>query len=119
MAMCSWIRKMIRLLKGDDGPTAVEYAFILVLILVVALTAIAIFGQVTGDSFQKSSDEIDTALSGESPGESTGGNSDTGSGSDSSADSGDSTDRNSNSGNTNRNRNRNRGNAKSLRRSAG
>lgn len=114
--MCSWIRKTIRLLAGNDGPTAVEYAFILVIILVVALTAIAIFGQGTGDSFQKSSDEIDTALSGESPDGGTGGGSDTGSSSDSNADSSDTADHNSNS--SNRNRNRNRGNANSFRSTA-
>ena len=57
------LQKTIRLLKDETGPTAVEYAFIIALIIVVAITGITVFGNATGDSFQDSSDKIDTAFS--------------------------------------------------------
>jgi pilus assembly protein Flp/PilA len=38
-------------LKDDDGPTAVEYAVMLALIIVVCLTAITIIGQEANQTF--------------------------------------------------------------------
>jgi len=60
----SSLRRTIRFLKRDDGPTAVEYAFLLALILTVALTAIAIFGQTTQQSLQQSGNSLDAAVAG-------------------------------------------------------
>jgi pilus assembly protein Flp/PilA len=38
-------RRTLELIVRDDGPTAVEYAVLLALIAVAALTAMATFGQ--------------------------------------------------------------------------
>jgi pilus assembly protein Flp/PilA len=62
MVMTSMIRRIASFLQREDGPTAVEYAFLLVLILVVALTAITLFGEATGECFQNSSDEINGVM---------------------------------------------------------
>lgn len=64
MVVHSAARKLIRFLKGDDGPTAVEYAFLLTLVLVVALTGITVFGEATGQSLQDSNDELESVLDG-------------------------------------------------------
>ena len=50
-------------MRCDDGATAIEYAFMLMLIIVVCLTAIALFGDLTGQSFQDSNDRIENAIS--------------------------------------------------------
>ena len=39
--------KLLRFLREDDGPTAVEYAVMLAMIIVVCLTAITSVGQQT------------------------------------------------------------------------
>ncbi len=44
--------------------TAMEYLFVLSLILVVAITAIGYFGQSTRDTTQKAADSINKATSG-------------------------------------------------------
>jgi pilus assembly protein Flp/PilA len=45
------LHSVVEFLKGDDGPTAVEYAVMLALIIVVCLTAITIIGQKANDTF--------------------------------------------------------------------
>ena len=55
---------MQRLAIEEDGPTAVEYAVMLALIIAVCLTAIQTMATATGDSFDASSNAIDGALSG-------------------------------------------------------
>jgi pilus assembly protein Flp/PilA len=42
---------VIDFLRDDDGPTAVEYAVMLALIIVVCLTAIGIVGQRANQTF--------------------------------------------------------------------
>jgi pilus assembly protein Flp/PilA len=42
--MKSWIRKVARFVRSEDGPTAVEYAVMLALIVIVCLTAIKSVG---------------------------------------------------------------------------
>ena len=42
---------LVEFLKEDDGPTAVEYAVMLALIIVVCLAAITIIGQRANDTF--------------------------------------------------------------------
>ena len=42
--MKSFTKKMQRFLKSEDGPTAVEYAVMLALIVIVCLTAISSLG---------------------------------------------------------------------------
>jgi pilus assembly protein Flp/PilA len=41
----------VRFLKGEDGPTAVEYAVMLALIVVVCIAAITMVGQNANSTF--------------------------------------------------------------------
>ncbi|MER3416412.1 MAG: Flp family type IVb pilin [Gemmataceae bacterium] len=49
--------RVVRFLVADDGPTAVEYAVMLGLILLVCLSAIASIGDPTTSSFSRLVDE--------------------------------------------------------------
>ena len=44
------VRKVVSFLKKEDGPTAVEYAVMLSLIIVVCLAAITTLGHQTNDT---------------------------------------------------------------------
>ena len=48
----------IKFLRSDDGPTAVEYAVMLALIMGVCMGSIALVGQETKDSVNHSKDKI-------------------------------------------------------------
>jgi pilus assembly protein Flp/PilA len=56
--------KIWRFLQLESGPTAVEYAVILALILLVCITAVIMFGEQTNTSFTKSSDNIRASFGG-------------------------------------------------------
>ena len=56
-------RKLIDFLKREDGPTAVEYAVMLALIIVVCLAAIQAVGQNANSSFSYVADKIQAASS--------------------------------------------------------
>ncbi len=43
---------IVRFLKSEDGPTAVEYAVMLALIIVVCLVAIGNIGKAANNTFQ-------------------------------------------------------------------
>ena len=45
------MRKLVRFLKNEDGPTAVEYAVMLSLIIVVCIAAITTLGKNANQSF--------------------------------------------------------------------
>jgi pilus assembly protein Flp/PilA len=45
------LRGIVRFLKFEDGPTAVEYAVMLALIIVVCLAAITALGSTTNETF--------------------------------------------------------------------
>lgn len=62
MAMRRLLWNISRFAKRDDGPTAVEYAVLLALILILAMTGIAVFGDATSSWFQDSSDKISDFL---------------------------------------------------------
>jgi len=49
--MRSWLESMQRFLKAEDGPTAVEYAVMLALIIVVCITAITSLGSNANKTF--------------------------------------------------------------------
>ena len=49
-------------LVSEDGPTATEYAVMLALIIVVALTAISTLGEKVDEIFTDIESELDTAL---------------------------------------------------------
>jgi len=42
--MKSWYKRLVQFLRAEDGPTAVEYAVMLSLIVVVCLVAITALG---------------------------------------------------------------------------
>ena len=50
-SMKSFARKVQRFLISEDGPTAVEYAVMLALIIVVCLTAVTAIGQNAASTF--------------------------------------------------------------------
>jgi pilus assembly protein Flp/PilA len=62
--MNSLTQKVQRFLVSEDGPTAVEYAVMLALIIVVALTALQALGPTVRDTFQTVNDEINAAAGG-------------------------------------------------------
>ena len=45
------MKKTVRFLKKEDGPTAVEYAVMLALIIVVCIAAITTLGSNSNDTF--------------------------------------------------------------------
>ncbi len=61
--MSVWSTRIIRLLTDESGPTAVEYAALMLLLLLACLTAINILGQATAQGFAHSHDEIMRAMS--------------------------------------------------------
>ena len=54
---------MKRFLKSEDGPTAVEYAVMLALIVIVCLTAIQSIGTNAKSTFQKVATQLQSASS--------------------------------------------------------
>jgi pilus assembly protein Flp/PilA len=49
--MNKWLARAVRFLRDDDGPTAVEYAVMLALIIVVCITAITTLGSNANNTF--------------------------------------------------------------------
>ena len=56
--MKSILRSMCAFLISDDGPTAVEYAVMLALIIIVAMTAIQILGTRTSTTFNNVAEQL-------------------------------------------------------------
>jgi len=56
--MRNTFQKVVEFLKREDGPTAVEYAVMLALIVVVCLAAISSLGRNANNSFSFVSDRI-------------------------------------------------------------
>jgi pilus assembly protein Flp/PilA len=51
-----------RLLVEEDGPTAVEYAVMLALIVAVCLSSIGLLSAETGNSFNNSASQLSSVL---------------------------------------------------------
>ena len=51
--MRSFVRPAVRFLKAEDGPTAVEYAVMLALIVVVCIAAVTAIGTNSNQTFSK------------------------------------------------------------------
>jgi pilus assembly protein Flp/PilA len=49
-------------MKSEDGPTAVEYAIMLALIVIVCLTAIQAVGTATNSAFENITTQMDATL---------------------------------------------------------
>ena len=56
--MKSLAKKVQRFLVSEDGPTAVEYAVMLALIVIVCLTAITAIGNNANTTFQGVADQL-------------------------------------------------------------
>ena len=56
--MKSFAKKVQRFLVSEDGPTAVEYAVMLALIVIVCLTTIQTIGENANSTFDKVANEI-------------------------------------------------------------
>jgi pilus assembly protein Flp/PilA len=56
--MAQLLRKIVRFYHGDEGPTAVEYAVMLALIVIVCLLAISMIGTNASGVFQKISASV-------------------------------------------------------------
>jgi pilus assembly protein Flp/PilA len=61
--MSAMAKRLIRFLKQEDGPTAVEYAVMLALIIVVCLTAIGTLGTQANSTFSSTSSKLKWAAS--------------------------------------------------------
>lgn len=64
MPRLDWRLRLKRFMQSDDGPTAVEYAVLLALIVVVCVGAVKNMANATGSSFDRSSTAINQALGG-------------------------------------------------------
>jgi pilus assembly protein Flp/PilA len=53
----------LNFLKNEDGPTAVEYAVMLALIIVVCITAISALGSNASNTFQYVGNKVSTTSS--------------------------------------------------------
>ena len=56
--MKSLAKKVCRFLVSEDGPTAVEYAVMLALIIIVCLVAISMLGTSARDTFDEVANSI-------------------------------------------------------------
>ena len=61
--MKQWRTLLMRLLTAEDGPTAVEYAVMLALIIVVCITAITALGTNANKTFTSVSNTIGSTSS--------------------------------------------------------
>ena len=59
--MRSCAEKVVNFLKREDGPTAVEYAVMLALIIVVCLVAIGNIGKGASQTFQSVANSLGSA----------------------------------------------------------
>lgn len=57
--MKNFVTKVQNFLKSEDGPTAVEYAIMLALIVIVCLTAIQAIGTNANSTFERIASEIE------------------------------------------------------------
>ena len=57
------LKNVVSFLKREDGPTAVEYAVMLALIIVVCITAISALGSTTSNTFTYVGNKVSTTSS--------------------------------------------------------
>jgi pilus assembly protein Flp/PilA len=53
--------KLVRFLRNEDGPTAVEYAVMLSLIIVVCITAVTSIGRKASTTFTNVANQLGTS----------------------------------------------------------
>ena len=61
--MSSFTNSFVNFLKNEDGPTAVEYAVMLALIIVVCITAISALGSNASNTFTYVGNAVSTTSS--------------------------------------------------------
>lgn len=61
------MKRLLQFLRAEDGPTAVEYAVMLALIVVACLVSIQALTAATADSYNRSAMAIDQAINGAGP----------------------------------------------------
>lgn len=61
--MKKFVQKVSRFLRSEDGPTAVEYAVMLALIVIVCLAAIQAVGQQANTTFTNINNSLKSANS--------------------------------------------------------
>lgn len=61
--MNALVRRAIQFLKNEDGPTAVEYAIMMTLIIVVCMVAISTLGTNTSNTYTYVSNKVKTTSS--------------------------------------------------------
>ena len=61
--LSNFCKSAVRFLKNEDGPTAVEYAVMLALIIVVCITAITTLGTNANATFQSVGAQVGKASS--------------------------------------------------------
>ena len=59
--MKNFMTKVERFMKSEDGPTAVEYAVMLALIVIVCIASITSIGQEVNTTFNKIQADLNTA----------------------------------------------------------
>ena len=59
--MRSFKQSLVKFLKSEDGPTAVEYAVMVALIIVVAIGAVTLLGKNASSTFNNAANSISTA----------------------------------------------------------
>ncbi|MCC6508072.1 MAG: Flp family type IVb pilin [Pirellulaceae bacterium] len=64
MSIVHWRAKLKRVMLSEDGPTAVEYAVMLALIVIACVGAVKNLATATGSSFDRSSAAINQAMGG-------------------------------------------------------
>ena len=55
------MQRLIRFLKNEDGPTSIEYAVMLSLILMAIMASVKLMQTRTGDVFNRCGTELDNA----------------------------------------------------------
>ena len=61
--MCKFTSTLVNFLKNEDGPTAVEYAVMLALIIVVCIGAVSALGSNASNTFVYVGNKVDTTSS--------------------------------------------------------
>jgi pilus assembly protein Flp/PilA len=61
--MRTLVQSGLNFLRNEDGPTAVEYAVMLAMIIVVCLTAISALGSATSNTFTYVGNKVSTTSS--------------------------------------------------------
>lgn len=58
------MKRILEFLRSEDGPTAVEYAVMLALILMFCIGAIRLMGDAAADSLGSSANQMEDAFNG-------------------------------------------------------